>query len=110
MLIQKQQVGRRYADSKHKFSVAMKISLPTSIALQRSQCKILGMFVTSVNADGYHHIAATINKPQVHHNGASKPSLGDLSVNWGNITNRQQRIMQRLQKQNNSEASGFLGG
>lgn len=68
------------------------------------------MFVTSVNADGYHHTAATINKPQVPHHGASKPSHADLSVNWGNITNRQQRIMQRLQKWNNAETSEFLGG
>lgn len=78
--------------------------------MQRSPSKIPGVFVTSVNADGYHHTAATINKPQVHHNGASKPSLGDPSVNWGNITNRQQRIMQRLQKWSNAKTSAFLGG
>ena len=68
------------------------------------------MFATSVNADGYYYITATINKSQVHHNGASKPSHTDLSVNWDSITNRQQRIMQRLQKQNTIEASEFLGG
>lgn len=67
-------------------------------------------FATSVNADGYYYITATINKFQVHHNGASKPSHRDLSVNWGDITNRQQRIMQRLQKWNNTETSEFLGG
>lgn len=68
------------------------------------------VFETSVNADGYHYAIATINKSQVHHNGASKPSHTGLSVNWDSITNRQQRMMQRLQKWNNTETSEFLGG
>lgn len=68
------------------------------------------MFETSVNADEYYYITATINKSQVHNNGASKPSHTDLSVNWDNFTNRQQRIMQRLQKWNNTETGEFLRG
>jgi len=68
------------------------------------------VFATSVNADGYYYITATINKSQVHHNGASKSLHTDLSVNWDNITNRQQSITQRLQKWNNTETSEFPGG
>lgn len=68
------------------------------------------MFATSVNADGYYYITATINKSQVHNNGASKPLHTDLSVNWDNITNRQQRILQRSKKWNNTETREFLGG